>query len=146
VTIAFIESLGVWAWFVAGGLLLALEITVPGTFLLWLGLAAFGTGIVALLLEPVWQAQFILFAVLSLVSVILWWRLGRQPAPVRRELNRRAERHIGRVVTLEEPIVENQGRVRIDDTLWRLSGPDAPAGQRVKVTAVHENVLVVEVV
>jgi membrane protein implicated in regulation of membrane protease activity len=34
---------------------------------------------------------------------------------------------------LAEPIVNGQGRVRIDDTNWRLTGPDLPAGTRVKV-------------
>ena len=35
--------------------------------------------------------------------------------------------------TLEKPIIEGWGTVRIDDTVWRVAGPDAPAGSRVKI-------------
>ena len=33
----------------------------------------------------------------------------------------------------EKPIVDGFGTVRIDDTIWRVAGPDAPAGSRVRV-------------
>jgi membrane protein implicated in regulation of membrane protease activity len=52
-------------------------------------------------------------------------------------LNRRAEAQIGRVVTLVEPIVDGRGKVRIGDTVWSASGPDLPAGSRVRVVAAH---------
>ena len=48
-------------------------------------------------------------------------------------LNRRAEALVGRVFTLEKPIIDGSGTVRIDDTIWRVAGPDAPAGSRVKI-------------
>ena len=35
------------------------------------------------------------------------------------------------LVTLEEPIIDGAGTVRIDDTIWRVAGPDTPAGSRV---------------
>ena len=40
---------------------------------------------------------------------------------------------IGREFTLEKPIVDGTGTVRIDDTIWRVAGPDAPAGSKVRV-------------
>ena len=40
---------------------------------------------------------------------------------------------VGRVCTLEKPIVDGSGTVRIDDTIWRVAGPDAPAGSRVRI-------------
>ena len=48
-------------------------------------------------------------------------------------LNRRPESYIGRTFTLENPIVDGVGRVRIDDTIWRVSGPDSPAGSQVRI-------------
>ena len=48
-------------------------------------------------------------------------------------LNRRTAALIGREFTLEKPIIDGSGTVRIDDTVWRVAGPDAPAGSRVKV-------------
>jgi inner membrane protein len=131
-----IQSLGVWNWFILGLILLALEVLVPGTFILWLGIAAVLTGGVTLALGFGWQAQLIAFAVLSVVAVICWWfysRRGKDAAgPV---LHRRAELHVGRVFTLEEPIVGGSGRVRIDDSVWRIAGEDLPAGSKVRVTS-----------
>jgi membrane protein implicated in regulation of membrane protease activity len=48
-------------------------------------------------------------------------------------LNKRTEALIGRVFTLEKPIIDGSGTVRIDDTIWRVAGPDAPAGSRVRI-------------
>ena len=33
--LSFLLSLGVWDWFIAGGILLVLEILAPGVFMLW---------------------------------------------------------------------------------------------------------------
>ena len=66
-------------------------------------------------------------------------RTGRQPF-----LNRRADALVGRVFTLEKPIVDGVGTVRIDDTVWRVSGPDCPAGSRVKVVRADGASLAVE--
>jgi len=35
--IALIVSLGAWSWIILGGILLAIEVMAPGTFILWLG-------------------------------------------------------------------------------------------------------------
>ena len=38
---------------------------------------------------------------------------------------------------------EGRGRIRLGDTLWRVSGPDLAVGTRVRVTAVRDTELVV---
>ena len=48
-------------------------------------------------------------------------------------LNKRADALVGRVFTLEKPIIDGSGTVRIDDTIWRVAGPDTPAGSRVRI-------------
>ena len=35
--------------------------------------------------------------------------------------------------TLEKPIVNGVGTIRIEDTIWRVNGPDLPAGSRVRI-------------
>ncbi|TIU25428.1 MAG: NfeD family protein, partial [Mesorhizobium sp.] len=50
-------------------------------------------------------------------------------------LNRRGAQMVGRTATLSEPIQNGRGRIRLGDTLWRVSGPDLPAGTQVRVTA-----------
>mgnify|MGYP006185886979 CR=1 FL=1 len=42
---------------------------------------------------------------------------------------------------LSEPIVEGRGRIRIDDSIWQVRGPDAPAGARVVVTGADGTIL-----
>ena len=130
-----LSSLGVWNWFILGGVLLALEILVPGTFMLWLGLSAVVVGVVSLLIAWPWQAQLVAFAVLSIGSLILWRRLSPKVDELRTQpfLNRRAEGFVGRVFTLEKPIVDSRGTVHIGDTIWQVSGPDLPSGVRVRV-------------
>jgi membrane protein implicated in regulation of membrane protease activity len=146
--VAFMQDLGVWSWFVVGALLLAIEIVVPGTFILWLGLAAVATGLVVLVFAMSLPLQFLVFGLLSVIAVVLWWNLarGRKGADNDRPmLNRRAERHLGREFVLETPIVGGHGRVGIDDTTWRIAGPDCPAGTRVRVAGTDGALLIVEV-
>jgi inner membrane protein len=134
--IAFVAALGPWAWIIAGAILLALELAVPGAFMMWLGLAAILVGVISFLVDWSWQAQGVAFAVFALASVPLWRRFARKVEPETRSpyLNRRTEALVGRVFTLDKPIVDGVGTVRIDDTVWRVtSGADAPAGGRVKV-------------
>ena len=39
--VSYLASLGFWNWFILAGVLFAIEVMVPGTFFLWLGLSAF---------------------------------------------------------------------------------------------------------
>lgn len=142
------SELGPWNWFVIGFALLALEIVVPGVFLLWIGIAALVTGAFSLLLWDwsiwIWQVQVLVFLVLSLVSAFAGKRVmgsgGESDQPL---LNRRADQLVGRTATLSEPIVNGWGRVRIDDTVWKVSGPDLPAGATVRVASVKNGDLTV---
>lgn len=148
---AFGAALGGWAWIILGVVLLGLEILAPGTFMLWFGLAAIATGAVALGFDLAgsaalgWQAEVVVFLVLSLVAVFGGRRLfrGRAEPADDEGLNRRAARCIGRETTLADPIVDGAGRIRLDDTTWRVSGPDLPVGVRVRVVGADGPRLVV---
>lgn len=137
---SIIAGSGPWGWMVFGLALLALETIVPGFYLLWIGLAALATGVLSLLLVDAgfwgWEAQMLAFLALSLLSAyagskIMSSRSSQSDQPL---LNRRGDQLIGRLATLSEPIVNGRGRVKIGDTLWRISGPDLPAGTTVRVT------------
>ena len=133
--LATMVSLGIWNWFILAVVLLVLELLAPGAFMLWLGIAAVLVGLISLAVDWPWQAQIITFAVLSLVAILVWRRYARRvEKPVDRPfLNQRAHGYVGRVFTLEKPIVDGVGTIRIDDTVWRVSGPDCPAGSRVRI-------------
>ena len=146
---ALIASLGPWNWIILGGILLAVEVMAPGTFILWLGLSAILVGVISFAIEWSWQAQGVAFAVLSVVSVALWWRLGRRGRSESDDgdqpfLNRRAQGFVGRVFTLDKPIVDGAGTVRIGDTVWRITGPDCAAGSRIKIARADGATLFVE--
>ena len=146
------DELGPWNWMVLGFVLLALEIVVPGVFLLWIGIAAIFTGALTLWLWDMawwgWEVQVIVFLVLALAAAYFGHRItdARQNDTDEPLLNRRDAQLVGRTATLEEPIREGHGRIRIDDTLWRVKGPDALPGTRVRVISAGGGELVVEVV
>jgi inner membrane protein len=133
--LAWIASLGSWNWFILAVLLFLLEVLAPGMFMLWLGLSAILVGVISSAVVWSWQAQLIAFAVLAIVLVPVWrYFASKVEKPVDNPfLNRRAEGYVGRVFTLDKPIIDGVGAVRIDDTIWRVSGPDCPAGSRVRV-------------
>jgi inner membrane protein len=129
-------TLGTWNWLVFGIILMALELVAPGVFLFWLGLAALLVGLLSFAIHPSWQAQILMFAVFAAAAVPLWRHLARSnnsPSQSNPFLNKRADALIGRVFTLEKPIIDGCGTVRIDDTVWRVAGPDTPAGNRVRI-------------
>ena len=130
------STLGTWNWLIFGIVLMALEIVVPGVFLFWLGLAALLVGLLSFVIQPSWQLQILMFALFAAAAVPLWRRLlrhSRQPSKSNPFLNKRADALVGRVFTLEKPIIDGSGTIRIDDTIWRVAGPDTPAGNRVKI-------------
>lgn len=140
----FLGALEPWDWFVAGGLLLVIEVIAPGVFMLWLGLAALLVGLLSWIVPWPWQAQFIAFAISAVAMIPLYIRLsfgGRTDQPF---LNQRGQALVGRVFTLDRPIVDGAGTVRVDDSLWRVTGPDIPAGRRIKVVSIDGAALHVE--
>ena len=141
-------ALGFWDWFIAGALLLVLEVLAPGVFMLWLGLASMLVGAISIFVDWSWQAQFIAFAVFSVAAIPLWLRVSRQVGTATDQpfLNRRAEALVGRIFTLERPIVDGSGTMPIDDTVWRITGADVPAGSRVRVVRVDGTALHVELI
>ena len=129
-------TLGSWNWLIFGVIMMALEVLAPGIFLFWLGLAALLVGLLSFAINLSWQSQLLMFAVFAVAAVPLWRRVARSNTVVSKSnpfLNRRSEALVGRVFTLEKPIIDGAGTVRIDDTIWRVAGPDTPAGTRVKI-------------
>src|SRR5262245_2724380 len=131
----WIVSLGSWNWFILAVLLLLVEALAPGMFMLWLGLSAILVGLISSVVVWSWQAQFIAFAVFAVASVPAWRHFARKiEKPAESPfLNRRSDAYVGRVFTLDKSIVDGVGAIRIDDTIWRVAGPDCPAGSRVRI-------------
>lgn len=143
---ALFEALNGWTWWIVAAVLFLLELLVPGVFFLWLGIAALAVGVSTLFVEWSWQWQIASFGVLSLVSVILS-RLFLVRRPIESDrplLNRRAEQLVGREFVLDEALVGGQGRLKVDDSFWRVEGPDLAAGTRVRVVGTDDGRLRIE--
>ncbi|WP_455209502.1 NfeD family protein [Kaarinaea lacus] len=144
-----LEQLDFWHWWVLGIVLIILELFAPGAFFLWMGIAA---GLVGLILviapDMAWQYQLIVFAVISVVSIAIWrGYLNKHPTPTDRPtLNMRGEQYVGRTFTLSAPIVNGVGKIKVDDTMWKIEGSDCDTGARVKVTKTDGAVLKVEII
>lgn len=140
------ETIVFWHWWILAGLLLILELTAPAYFFLWLGIAAAATGLLLLVFPAIpLESQLVLFAALSVVAIIAWRRY-RETRPVTSDqpnLNRRGQQYTGRVFTLEHAIENGVGKVTVDDSTWRVKGPDLPAGTRVRVKDVDGVVFVI---
>lgn len=132
-----------WTWLILGLVLIGLETLMPGVFLIWLGIAALLTGGLDYVLDLSWQASLVAFAILALLAVLAGRALSRTRHGTL-ELNRRGEALVGRSFVLDQPLISGEGRVRIDDSVWRALGPDLPAGAAVRVVRIEGATLVVE--
>ena len=142
-----LQQLGYWSWLIGAAVLVVLEIVAPGAVFLWLAIAAACVGgLVFFLPETDWKWQVAVFAVLSVVSIVLSRRYMKKNPEVTDHptLNRRGQGHVGREFTLGQAIENGRGRIDLGDSSWRIEGPDLPAGRRIRVTAVDGATLKVE--
>ncbi len=134
-----------WTWAAVAAGLAALEVVAPGTFMIWLALAAAGTAVATAITGIAWPAQMVVFAVLAGVVVVAGrrWMPLRPQASADPQLNRRAERLLGQRVTVCDAIVAGSGKVMIGDSPWLATGPDVPAGARVRIVGIDGATLAV---
>lgn len=135
-----------WAWIVLGLALAALELAVPGVYLIWLAAAALMTGLIAFVADPPVALQVISFVSLSLIAAFSaqrWLRdrpiVGADPM-----LNKRAGRLIGETALVSEALEGGSGRIRVGDSEWMARGPDVAAGERVRIVGASGTALLVE--
>lgn len=143
-------TLGAWNWVVLGFVLLLLELIFPGVFFVWFGLGALLTALVSLLFYHFswvasWEVEVIFFLIFSIIMVLIGRNFFRRDRETDEPLlNRRTDQIIGKRVILEEPVRDGKGRIRVDDTIWRIKGPDLPEGTDVKVIAFDNGVFTIE--
>jgi membrane protein implicated in regulation of membrane protease activity len=135
-----------WLWMIGGVVLLIAEIIAPGVFLVWIGIAAIVTGLFAILFGIGIAGQLGLFALYAILAVMV----GRRFYAVKElehsgpGLNNPSARLIGRRVIVVQPVDEDSGRVRVGDSEWSARGGPPQPGDRVRITGVEGNCLIVE--
>lgn len=139
------------AWWLVVGIVLVIVEMLSGTFFfLFLGLGALLVAALTWLLGLGGIAQFVLFGVAAMVAAGAWMKVRPNPEDRieqlagARGLNNRLASYLGRESDLVEPIHNGEGRLRLDDTLWYVHGPDLPAGTRVRVVGAEGMKLRVE--
>jgi membrane protein implicated in regulation of membrane protease activity len=138
-----LAKLGVWNWLILAAILFVLEVMSPGIFLMWFGMAAAVTALIAFTYDISWQWQLIWFCALSLAAVLLAAKyLRKHPLESERPLlNERAVQLIGQSFELIDPIVNGRGSIKTGDTIWRVEGPELPRGARIKVVGADGTLL-----
>ena len=120
---------------------------MPGAYFLWMGVSAIFVGALMYVFpEMVFLVQILIFAVLSVISVVMYKSYRKKNPIVTDEpaLNRRGEKYIDQKFTLTEPIINGEGKIKVDDSTWKIVGMDMPAGMTIRVVAVEGTTLKVE--
>ncbi len=130
-----------WVWLLGGLALCALETIVPGAFLIWIGAAGLLTGAIDFVFPMPFEAQSLFFAGSAAVMAFVGKRVYGSIAGVASSATlSRGDALVGREFYLDSPIEQGFGRIRVGDSVWRVAGPDLPAGGKVRVVAVENGV------
>jgi len=137
-----------WAWFVMALILIGLEMAAPGVVFLWMAIASVLVGgIVFFMPDLGWEVQFIIFAILSIISVFAG-RMFLKRNPIETDdsnLNQRGHQYVGQTFNLLRDMENGKSKIRIGDSNWNVEGDfEAKENDKVKVTGVDVTVLRVE--
>ncbi len=142
-------SVGPFHWLALAAVLIGLEMVMPTQYLIWPGIAAAVTGLLAAVVATGWMAQVSVFAVLSiaLVAASHYWPKAAVEPGVTSSLNQRTDQMIGRTATVAEDFHQGQGAVTVGDTRWSAQsadGSDFAAGTRVEIVSADSTLLKVK--
>lgn len=139
-------EVGPYHWFALAALLIGIEMVMPTQYLIWPGIAALVTGLVAFFVGD-WVTQLAIFAVLSVVLVVVSHYLPSARTTPVQGLNERTDQLVGRMATVAEDFQNGQGPVTVGDTRWSaqsVDGSDFAAGTRVEIVAAASTLLKVK--
>ena len=144
----WLSEIQFWHWLIVAVILISIEMLIIGTYyFLWMSLAAAIVGGIMFFYPALsWLAQVITFTVLTVLIILIFKKYQKHNPVVSDQpaLNRRGEQYIGRVFNLAEPIVNGVGKIKVDDSIWKVSGNDMEAGTKVRVVAIDGTVFKVE--
>ncbi len=135
-------------WLILGAIFLIIEVASFTLLFLWLAISAvILAGISYVFPDLSLTVQLWTFSIISVLSVIIWHRLFRkkQERIGDNKMNNRAERYIGRIATLSEPISNGYGKIQIEDSFWKVTcDSDLPKGTKVEITNADGVILTVK--
>ncbi|MCK5335229.1 MAG: NfeD family protein [Gammaproteobacteria bacterium] len=136
----WLTEISAWHWASLGIILLIMEILGTAGFLIGSAIAAFlMAAIISIAPDIDWKWQLAIFSSTAIVFSIIYLKRfanfnedSDQP-----HLNKRAAQHIGKRYTLNEAIVNGQGRIQVGDTFWKITcDEDLEMATQIEVTGV----------
>ncbi|MCH2334253.1 MAG: hypothetical protein MK311_05785 [Pseudomonadales bacterium] len=141
-----LDALGDSLWWVIGIVLVIGEVVLPGTFLIWFAFAAFGVGLIGVVVDLSGMNQVVVFGLLSFASLSLGYLMRkRRGDPEVPAFADRTQAYMGKTYTVVEAIENGQGKIQVGDSVWLAEGEDCPIGGSVKVIDSRGNVLLIDV-
>ena len=141
-----LDALGDSLWWVIGIVLVIGEVVLPGTFLIWFAFAAFGVGLIGVVVDLSGMNQVVVFGLLSFASLSLGYLMRkRRGDPEVPAFADRTQAYMGKTYTVVEAIENGQGKIQVGDSVWLAEGEDCPVGGSVKVIDSRGNVLLIDV-
>ena len=142
-----LDALGDSLWWVIGIVLVIGEVVLPGTFLIWFAFAAFGVGLIGVVVDLSGMNQVVVFGLLSFASLSLGYLMRkRRGDPEVPAFADRTQAYMGKTYKVVEAIENGQGKIQVGDSVWLAEGEDCPVGGSVKVIDSRGNVLLIDVV
>lgn len=142
-----LDALGDSLWWVIGIVLVIGEVVLPGTFLIWFAFAAFGVGLIGVVVDLSGMNQVVVFGLLSFASLSLGYLMRkRRGDPEVPAFADRTQAYMGKTYKVVEAIDNGQGKIQVGDSVWLAEGEDCPVGGSVKVIDSRGTVLLIDVV
>lgn len=142
-----------WHWLVLGLLLVTAEIFVSGFVLFWFGLAALLVGTLLLIVDLSIALQLLLWIGASITALLVWLTFIKPKWRDRTSAGMAAEALNGQVgMVVESNAGRNRGKLKfpapiLGEEEWLfLCTADMAVGERVKVTDISGNTLIVTAV
>ena len=112
---------------------------------MWLAIASGITGLLVFTMpEKFWNWQIVIFISIFLLGPLLSTVFYGLRSSFYNLLVAYPGKHLlNEVITLEQPIVDGTAEVTLHGEAWVLKGDDCPAGSKVNVVAIKENILFV---
>jgi inner membrane protein len=143
-----ISDLGAhWLWLTFAAILAISEVAIaPGVFLFFIAIAASFTGFVTMAIEVNLPIQLLIFAITSIISVYVGriWYKNQNHTSTDPQLNDRAARMVGQIVTVVDPVSDAGGRVRVGDGEWPARGVALESGEKARIASVVNGIVHVE--
>jgi membrane protein implicated in regulation of membrane protease activity len=147
--IALLSAATLHHWIIFGVVLLILELVSGSGFYLFIcGVAALCVALLMLITSVSWEGQWLVFALLSLVACVLWYRIQKRldrSNPAAEQINQRMARYLGRHGDVQ--LINGEAKLKMDDTVWMVRALDQSPlkeGVRVNVVDYQGTVLIVE--